>query len=83
MSTATFAEVLQYLIPNGGYLTSGDEYSGITFLECDPITEQEFLDGFAKVDAAKKAAETKRNTDRQALLTKLGITADEAALLLS
>jgi hypothetical protein len=80
---ATFAEVLQYLIPNGGYLTSGEEYSGITFLECDPITEKEFLDGFAKVDKAKKAAEIKRNADREALLTKLGITADEAALLLS
>jgi hypothetical protein len=83
MSTATFAEVLQYLIPNGGYLTSGEEYSGITFLECDPITEKEFLDGFAKVEKAKKAAETKRNADREALLTKLGITAEEATLLLS
>lgn len=80
---ATAGEVLEFLIPNGGWTISGDEYSGITFLECDPITEQEFLDGFAKVEKAKKAAETKRNNDREALLTKLGITADEAALLLS
>jgi hypothetical protein len=80
---ATAGEVLEFLIPSGGWLISGDEYSGITFLECDPITEKEFLDGFAKVDKAKKAAETKRITDREALLNKLGITAEEAALLLS
>ncbi len=83
MSTATFAEVLRYLIPNGGYLTSGEEYSGITFLECEPITEQEFLDGFAKVDAAKKAEAKAKADAKAALLAKLGITEDEAALLLS
>ena len=33
-------------------------------------------------DAAKKAAETKAQADKKALLAKLGITADEAALLL-
>jgi len=79
---ATAGEVLGYLIPNGGWVIRGDEYSGIEFLECDPITEQEFLDGFDKVDKAKKAAVIKRNADREAVLAKLGITAEEAALLL-
>ena len=36
----------------------------------------------AEADAIK-AAETKAKTDKAALLTKLGITADEAKLLLS
>jgi len=80
---ATAGEVLEFLIPSGGWLISGDEYSGITFLECDPITEKEFLDGFAKVDKAKKAAETNRIAAKEALLTKLGINAEEVALLLS
>ncbi len=82
MTTATFAEVLEYLLPQGGYLTSGEEFSGITFLECEPITEQEFLDGFAKVDAAKKAEAKAKADAKSALLAKLGITADEAKLLL-
>ena len=80
---ATNAEVLSFLIPNGGWVMTGDEFEGIQFLECEPITEQQFKDGFAKVDKAKKAEEIKRNTDRGALLAKLGITADEAAVLLS
>lgn len=79
---ATGAEVLEMLIPNGGWIISGDEYSGITFLECEAITENEFKAGFAKYDKFKTEQDAKRKVDRAALLAKLGITADEAALLL-
>jgi hypothetical protein len=80
---ATGAEVLEMLLPNGGWIIVGDEYSGITFLECEAITEKEFTDGFAKFDKWKIAETKRKATDKAALLAKLGITADEAALLLS
>jgi hypothetical protein len=80
---ATGAEVLLMLIPNGGWSISGDDYKDITFIEADPITEAEFKAGFATVDAYKAEKKAKAEADKAALLERLGITADEAALLLS
>jgi len=77
------AEVLEMLLPNGGWIISGDTYEGITFLECEPISRKEFEDGFAKVDAWKKQKENEAAATKAALLAKLGITADEAKLLLA
>ena len=80
---ATGSDVLNMLIPNGGWVISGEEYSGIQFIECDPITEKEFLDGFAKADKFMADQVKAQQTAKAALLTKLGITAEEAVLLLS
>lgn len=79
---ANIAEVLTMLIPEGGWITRGHEYEGIEFLECDPITKEEFEAGCAKFEAIKAEAEATKAAARQALLERLGITADEAALLL-
>ena len=79
---ATITDVLTMLIPNGGYIASGDDDEGIQFLECDPITKAQFTAGFAKWDSWKAEQDLKAATDKAALLAKLGITADEAALLL-
>ena len=76
-------EVLMMLIPQGGWIISGDDYDGITFLECDAITKAEYEAGFTAYDAWKAEQDTKAAADKAALLTKLGITADEAKLLLS
>ena len=80
---ATNYDVLQMLIPTGGYVTSGDEYEGITFIDCEPITKAQFDKGVIDYDAWITAKETQAATDKAALLAKLGITADEAKLLLS
>jgi hypothetical protein len=80
---AKAGEVLHMLIPNGGWVINGDDFAGITFLECEPITKAEFEAGFAKVDAWKAEQDAKATADKAALLAKLGITADEAKLLLS
>jgi len=80
---ATGAEVLTMLIPQGGWLIRGDEYEGIEWLECDPITKAQFQAGFTDVDAWKAEQDSKAEADKAALLAKLGITADEAKLLLS
>lgn len=76
-------EVLNMLIPNGGYVQSGEDYEGIDFIECEPITKAQYLAGFAEYDAWKAAQDAKKISDKAALLERLGITADEAALLLS
>ena len=80
---ATTSEVLGFLIPNGGYYAVGDEYEGIQFLECEPITKAQFTAGFAQYDAWKVQQDAQTQTKKDALLAKLGITADEAKLLLS
>lgn len=76
------SEVLAMLIPDGGWTITGNDYEGIQFLECDPITKKEFETGFAKYEALKSAQETERAEAKTALLERLGITADEAKLLL-
>jgi hypothetical protein len=80
---ATGAEVLNMLLPNGGWVISGDDYDGITFIEATPITEAEFKAGFSKVTAFKEKQSNEKTAAKAALLERLGITADEAALLLS
>ncbi len=76
-------QVLGMLIPQGGWIIVGNDYEGITFLECEPITKAQFEAGFAQYDAWKAEQDAKAAADKAALLAKLGITADEAKLLLS
>jgi hypothetical protein len=76
------AEVLGMLIPQGGWVITGDAYEGIQFLECDPISKADFEAGFADYDNLKAAQDADRLAAKTALLERLGITADEAALLL-
>jgi hypothetical protein len=76
-------EVLQMLIPNGGWYIQGDEYENIEFLECEPISKKDFEAGFAKVDAWRAQQAIEHEASKAALLDRLGITADEAKLLLA
>lgn len=80
---ATGADVLNMLIPNGGWVIYGDSYEGIKFLQCEPITKKQFGDGFAQYDAWKVDQDATKATAKAALLERLGITADEAKLLLA
>jgi hypothetical protein len=79
---ATAVEVLRYLIPNGGYVLRGNEYEGIEFIEATPITKTQFEAGFAQYDTWKAEQDAAKATAKQALLDRLGITAEEAQLLL-
>ena len=80
---ANSIQVLGMLIPNGGYMQTGTEFEGIEFLECEPITKKQYTDGFAQYDAWKTKDEADKAAAKSALLAKLGITEDEAKLLLS
>jgi hypothetical protein len=77
------SEVLRFLIPEGGWVITEDEYESIQFIEATPITKAQFEAGFAQYDAWKAEQDAKAEADKAALLAKLGITADEAKLLLS
>ena len=77
-------EVLAFLRPKGNYVQLGEDYEGITFLDgCEPFTKKEYLDAFAKFDQMKAQKEAEEITAKAALLNRLGITAEEAKLLLS
>jgi hypothetical protein len=76
-------EVLQHLLPAGGWVISGDTYEGIQFLESETITKSQFQAGFAQVEALKTQQAENKSAAKIALLDKLGITEDEAKLLLS
>jgi len=77
-------EVLNFLIPQGGWVASGDEYEGIQFLECDSITKKQFTDGFAQFDAWKAAQDAQAAADKASATAKLealGLTADDLKAL--
>lgn len=77
------AEVLNLLRPDGGWVITGDDFDGIEFISCEPITKKQFDDGLKIIDA-KIAEQNQAKADaKTALLEKLGITEDEAKLLLS
>ena len=76
-------EVLMMLIPNGGWAISGNDYEGIQFLECEPITKEQFEAGFAEYDVWKAEQDAAKAAQKAALLDRLGITEDEAKLLLA
>lgn len=77
-------EVLEMLIPTGGWEIKGNDYSGITFLECDPISEEQFNAGFAKVDAWKEQQKAELETNKaaaEAKLVALGLDANDLKAL--
>ena len=76
-------EVLAMLIPEGGWVISGDNYEDIQFLECSPVTKEVFEANFAQVDADKAYNAELKAEAKAGLLARLGITAEEAELLLS
>lgn len=79
---ATSAEVLQMLIPTGGWTITGDTWEGVEFIEANPITKEQFEAGFAQYDEWKAEQDALKDAQKTALLDKLGITKDEAKLLL-
>ena len=81
---ATIQQVLGMLIPNGGYVATGDTYEGIQFLECEPITKADFTAGFAQYDTWQAAQEADKATAKaaaEAKLAALGLTADDLKAL--
>jgi hypothetical protein len=81
---AKIAEVLSMLIPEGGWVATGNEYEGIQFLECEPITKAQFEEGFAQYDAWKAEQDAQMAADKASATAKLealGLTADDLKAL--
>jgi len=71
------------LIPTGGWVIYGDDFASIIYNEgVTPITKKQFTDGFAKYDEWKVQKDQIKSEQKSALLDRLGITAEEAVLLL-
>lgn len=75
-------EVLSMLCPDKEWAITADDYDSIQWIKGEPINKAEFEAGFAKYDAWKAEQDAVQASARTALLAKLGITADEARLLL-
>ena len=82
---ATSVDVLNMLLPEGGWILSGDAFDGITWVDERPrCTEAEFKAGFAQWDAWKAEQDAKAEADKaaaQAKLAALGLTADDLKAL--
>ena len=81
---ATNAEVLSFLIPNGGFVMTGNDFDSVEFIEAEPITKAQFEAGFAQYDAWKAEQDAKAETAKtnaQAKLAALGLTADDLKAL--
>jgi hypothetical protein len=80
---ATGADVLSMLCPNTEWVITGNDFDAIQWIKGEQITKAQFEAGFAQYDAWKAEQDSKTAAAKAALLAKLGITADEARLLLS
>ena len=81
---ATSADVLEMLIPTGGWVTSGNDWSGVQFVEATPITEAQFKAGFEQYDAYKAEQDANKAAAKaaaQAKLEALGFTTDDLKAL--
>ena len=79
------AEVLSMLCPAGGWILTGNDFDGITWVDDSPrCTKTEFDAGFAQYDAWKAEQDAKAEADKvaaQAKLAALGLTADDLKAL--
>ena len=76
-------EVLEMLRPEGGWVISGEEFEGISFISCKPLTKKEFVDGYAEIDSFKERKKIELDAAKKEILNRLGITEDEAKILLA
>lgn len=77
-------DVLQMLRPNGGWVIYGDDFDSILWIECEPLTRQQFIDGFAQADiwlAEKQTEIEQKRLAAEQKLAALGLTAEDLKVL--
>jgi len=76
-------DALNYLIPNGGWTIYNEDFATLTYDEgVQPITKKQLDDALKIIDKVNADKELAKATQRQAILDRLGLTADEAKLIL-
>jgi hypothetical protein len=82
---ATGTDVLNMLLPEGGWILVGDDFDGITWVDDRPrCTKAQFEAGFAQFDAWKanqKADAIAAKEAAQAKLAALGLTSGDLEAL--
>ena len=80
---ATGTEVMQHLRSNQGWSIVGNDFNSIIYDDgVIPLTKKEFDDTFAIIDKLLADQDEAKATARQVILDRLGLTAEEAQLLL-
>jgi hypothetical protein len=79
-----YTKILQYKYPNAEWTLNGDNYEGLTWVSDTPKPSKATLDGLWQEvqDLIEAEAEAKAQA-KAALLAQLGITEEQAKLLLS
>lgn len=80
---AKLGEVLEMLVPQGGWICSGEDFDGVQWIdESVKITKKQYEDGLASYDSWKAKQDADAAAKKSAVLAKLGITADELRIAL-
>ena len=81
---ATGGEVLIMLCPEVEWTISGDDYDSIIWHDLDkaPITKKQFQDGFNKYEDWKAEQKSIKENQKQTILDRIGLTADELKTIL-
>jgi hypothetical protein len=78
------ATILTNNYPGSEWYLNGDDYSGLTWLSSDKKpTKKELEDQWTKVIENLAEKELSKKQTREAILLKLGLTEEEAKVLLS
>jgi hypothetical protein len=76
-------KALEILRPNGGWVIYGDDFDSIVYDEgVTPVSKKEFTDTLKIAEQTYLAEAEAKATARQTILDRLGLTAEEAQLLL-
>lgn len=80
-----YVKAILFLRPNAEFVLSGDDLDDIIWhkVEGNPPTKKEILDAIKPALQAELDKEAEKLAKKAELLAKLGITEDEARLLLS
>jgi hypothetical protein len=78
-------EVLEMLLPNGGWVIYGDDFDSIRYDDgVNPISKKQFEDGFAQYDAWKAEQDLAKLAAKEAAQSKLaalGLTVEDLTAL--
>ena len=79
-----YTKILEYKYPTDEWTLNGDDYEGLTWVSKTPKPSKATLDGlWQEVQDLIQTEKQAKAAQKAALLERLGITEDEARLLLA
>lgn len=81
----SLAEAVSHVHPGSEFVVYGSSLEGLTFIKPKnlTITQEQIDNAIIQIQAEREAAANAKNEQKAELLARLGITAEEAKLLLS